>query len=30
LDFHLYAVTPASLAREHFPEGRTGFEMALA
>jgi len=30
LDFHLYAVTPASLAREHFPAGRTGFEMALA
>ncbi|HEX8440411.1 hypothetical protein [Archangium sp.] len=30
LDFHLYAVTPASLAREHFPPGRTGFEMALA
>ncbi|WP_257451468.1 hypothetical protein [Archangium lipolyticum] len=30
LDFHLYAVTPAGLAREHFPEGRTGFEMALA
>ncbi|PTL83346.1 GNAT family N-acetyltransferase [Vitiosangium sp. GDMCC 1.1324] len=29
LDFHLYAVTPASLAREHFPAGRTGFEMAL-
>ena len=30
LDFHLYAVTPASSAREHFPRGRTGFEMALA
>jgi hypothetical protein len=30
LDFHLYAVTPASRPREHFPEGRTGFEMALA
>ncbi|HEX5754568.1 MAG TPA: hypothetical protein VFZ09_50760 [Archangium sp.] len=30
LDFHLYAVTPASMAREHFPSGRTGFEMALA
>ncbi|WNG40962.1 hypothetical protein F0U61_50150 [Archangium violaceum] len=30
LDFHLYAVTPASAAREHFPTGRTGFEMALA
>ncbi|KFA89125.1 hypothetical protein [Archangium violaceum] len=30
LDFHLYAVTPASVAREHFPVGRTGFEMALA
>jgi hypothetical protein len=30
LDFHLYAVTPASAPREHFPAGRTGFEMALA
>ena len=30
LDFHLYAVTPASRPRDHFPEGRTGFEMALA
>ncbi len=32
LDFHLYAVTPASLAsrRRPVPEGRTGFEMALA
>ena len=30
LPFHLYAVTPASAPREHFPSGRTGFEMALA
>ncbi|WP_434384579.1 hypothetical protein [Melittangium boletus] len=30
LDFHLYAVTPASRPRDHYPEGRTGFEMALA
>lgn len=30
LDFHLYAVTPASRPREHFPPGRTGFEVALA
>ena len=30
LDFHLYAVTPANATREHFPPGRTGFEMALA
>ncbi|WNG13655.1 hypothetical protein F0U63_02445 [Cystobacter fuscus] len=31
LDFHLYAVTPASLAgRPSPPGGRTGFEMALA
>jgi hypothetical protein len=30
LPFHLYAVTPASAPREHFPPGRTGFEMALA
>jgi hypothetical protein len=30
LDFHLYAVTPASAPRESFPPGRTGFEMALA
>jgi hypothetical protein len=29
LDFHLYAVTPASRPREHFPPGRTGFEIAL-
>lgn len=29
LDFHLYAVTPASRPREHFPPGRTGFEVAL-
>lgn len=30
LPFHLYAVTPASRPREHFPSGRTGFEMCLA
>ena len=30
LPFHLYAVTPASAPREHFPPGRTGFEMCLA
>ncbi|MFY0583062.1 hypothetical protein ACN28S_60100 [Cystobacter fuscus] len=31
LDFHLYAVTPASLAGRPLPPGgRTGFEMALA
>jgi hypothetical protein len=29
LDFHLYAVTPASRPRDHFPAGRTGFEIAL-
>jgi hypothetical protein len=29
LDFHLYAVTPASRPRETFPPGRTGFEIAL-
>lgn len=29
LDFHLYAVTPASKPREDFPPGRTGFEIAL-
>ena len=29
LDFHLYAVTPASRPREEFPGGRTGFEIAL-
>lgn len=29
LDFHLYAVTPASRPRDHFPSGRTGFELAL-
>jgi hypothetical protein len=29
LDFHLYAVTPASRPRDTFPTGRTGFEIAL-
>jgi hypothetical protein len=29
LDFHLYAVTPASRPRRDFPPGRTGFEIAL-
>ncbi len=29
LDFHLYAVTPASRPREVFPPGRTGFEICL-
>jgi hypothetical protein len=29
LDFHLYAVTPASRPRDQFPPGRTGFEIAL-
>lgn len=29
LDFHLYAVTPASRPRDEFPPGRTGFEIAL-
>lgn len=29
LDFHLYAVTPASKPRADFPPGRTGFEIAL-
>jgi hypothetical protein len=29
LDFHLYAVTPASRPRDTFPPGRTGFEIAL-
>jgi hypothetical protein len=29
LDFHLYAVTPASNPRDAFPPGRTGFEIAL-
>jgi hypothetical protein len=29
LDFHLYAVTPASRPRDYFPPGRTGFEIAL-
>lgn len=30
LDFHLYAVTPASAPRLTLPEGRPGFEPALA
>lgn len=30
LDFHLYAVTPAEAPECAWPEGRTGFEMALA
>lgn len=29
LHFQLFAVTPASKPREHFPPGRTGFEIAL-
>ncbi len=29
LDFHLYAVTPASRPRDTFPPGRTGFEICL-
>jgi hypothetical protein len=29
LDFHLYAVTPASRPIDVFPPGRTGFEIAL-
>ncbi|QDE71905.1 hypothetical protein BHS09_35735 [Myxococcus xanthus] len=29
LDFHLYAVTPASRPRDTFPAGRTGFEICL-
>jgi hypothetical protein len=29
LDFHLYAVTPASRPRGAFPPGRTGFEICL-
>jgi hypothetical protein len=30
LDFHLYAVTRAAEPRTRWPEGRTGFEIALA
>jgi hypothetical protein len=29
LDFHLYAVTPASRPQNTFPSGRTGFEICL-